>query len=132
MTALEDLSLFCCSNLRTLPASIMHLERLQKLWISESPLEDMPCIEALRASPSCRRVRAGQSRIHCAVVLAAVPAAAATASTPSFRRGRERKPVLRGCTGRDVLATGIALKAWPLPLVHGVEVDDDNAEEKFA
>ncbi len=47
MTALDDLSLFCCSNLRTLPASIMHLERLQKLWISESPLEDMPCIEAL-------------------------------------------------------------------------------------
>ena len=25
----------------------MHLSRLQKLWISEAPLEDMPCIEAL-------------------------------------------------------------------------------------
>jgi hypothetical protein len=45
MTALEHLTLDSCRKLRTLPASIMHLLRLQKLWISEVPLEDMPCIK---------------------------------------------------------------------------------------
>jgi hypothetical protein len=32
---------------------------------------------------------------------------------------------------RDVLAIGRALKAWPLPLLHVVDVDDDDAEEKM-
>jgi hypothetical protein len=49
MTALELLTLEWCRKPRTLPASIMHLSRLQKLWISEVPLEDMLCIEALTA-----------------------------------------------------------------------------------
>ncbi len=47
MTAIEHLTLASCSKLRTLPVSIMHLSRLQTLCISDVPLEDMPCIEAL-------------------------------------------------------------------------------------
>jgi hypothetical protein len=49
MNALEHLTLDRCRKLRTLPASIMHLSKLQKVWISEVPLEDMPCVEALTA-----------------------------------------------------------------------------------
>jgi hypothetical protein len=49
MTALEHLTLARCKKLKTLPASITHLSRLQKLWILEVPMEDMPCIEALTA-----------------------------------------------------------------------------------
>ena len=49
LTSLEHLTLHCCRSLRTLPASIMHLTRLQKLCLSKVPLEDMPCIEALTA-----------------------------------------------------------------------------------
>ena len=47
MTALERLTLDDCKKLRTLPASIMYLSRLQKLWVWRAPLKDMPCMEAL-------------------------------------------------------------------------------------
>ena len=36
-------------KLRTLPASIVHLSWLQKLWFLEVSMEDMPCIETLTA-----------------------------------------------------------------------------------
>ena len=49
MTALECLTLDRCRKVRTLPGVNLHLSRLQKLWILEVPLEDMPCIEALTA-----------------------------------------------------------------------------------
>jgi hypothetical protein len=56
-----------------------------------------------------------------------------TTTTPSFGRGRGSRTKHYGehiyvaFRAGDVLAIGRALIAWPLPLLHDVEVDDDEA-----
>jgi hypothetical protein len=117
MTALEHLTLNCCRSLRTLPASIMHLSRLQKLCISEVPLEDMPCIEALTALHELRLDVADYAH----------GSRAFTALSRSLPCLQQLQVLGLGASGvvalqaGDVLAIGRALKAWPLPLLHDVE-----------
>ena len=117
MTALEHLTLARCSKLRTLPASIMHLSRLQKLCISEVPLEDMPCIEALTALHELRLDVADYAH----------GSRAFTALSRSLPCLQQLQVLGLGASGvvalqaGDVLAIGRALKAWPLPLLHDVE-----------
>ena len=117
MTALEHLTLHSCSKLRTLPASIMHLSRLQKLCISEVPLEDMPCIEALTALHELRLDVADYAHGSRAFT-------ALSRSLPCLQQlqvlGLRASGVVALQAG-DVLAIGRALKAWPLPLLHDVE-----------
>ena len=117
MTALEHLTLDSCSKLRTLPASIMHLSRLQTLCISEVPLEDMPCIEALTALHELRLDVADYAH----------GSRAFTALSRSLPCLQQLQVLGLGASGvvalqaGDVLAIGRALKAWPLPLLHDVE-----------
>ena len=114
MTAIQHLTLASCSKLRTLPPSIMHLLRLQKLRILKVPLEDMPCIEALTVLHELRLdVYAHGSRAVTAL----------SRSLPCLQQlqvlglGASRVVTLQA---GDVLAIGRALKAWPLPLLHVV------------
>jgi hypothetical protein len=117
LTSLEHLTLDSCSKLRTLPASIMHLSRLQKLCISEVPLEDMPCIEALTALHELRLDVADYAH----------GSRAFTALSRSLPCLQQLQVLDLGASGfvalqaGDVLAIGLALKAWPLPLLHDVE-----------
>ena len=117
MTSLEHLTLASCSKLRTLPASIMHLSRLQKLCISDVPLEDMPCIEALTALHELRLDVADYAH----------GSRAFTALSRSLPCLQQLQVLGLGASGvvalqaGDVLAIGRALKAWPLPLLHDVE-----------
>ena len=116
MTALEHLTLHCCRHLRTLPASIMHLSRLQTLWISEVPLEDMPCIEALTALHELRLDVADYAHGSRAFT-------ALSRSLPCLQQLqvlRLRASGVVALQAGDVLAIGRALKAWPLPLLHDV------------
>ena len=117
LTALEHLTLANCSKLRTLPASIMHLSRLQTLCISDVPLEDMPCIEALTALHELRLDVADYAH----------GSRAFTALSRSLPCLQQLQVLRLGASGvvalqaGDVLAIGRALKAWPLPLLHDVE-----------
>jgi len=117
LTALEHLTLANCSKLRTLPASIMHLSRLQTLCISDVPLEDMPCIEALTALHELRLDVADYAHGSRAFT-------ALSRSLPCLQQlqvlGLRASGVVALQAG-DVLAIGRALKAWPLPLLHDVE-----------
>jgi hypothetical protein len=128
MTALEHLTLDCCRSLRTLLASIMHLSRLQKLWISEVPLEGMPCIEALTALHELRlgvadyahgsRAFTALSRsLPCLQQLQVLRKASSNRKLLYVLVFITAGPLQAGY----VLAIGRALKAWPLPLLYDVE-----------
>jgi hypothetical protein len=129
MTALELLTLGRCRKLRTLPASIMHLSRLQKLSISDVLLEDMPCFEALTALLELRldvadyahdsRAFTALSRwLPCLQQLQVLGLRASDVDD----NGDDFNVALRA---RDVLAIGRALKAWPLPLLHVFDVEQE-------
>jgi len=125
MTTLEHLTLGCCRHLRILPASIMHLSRLQTLRISDVPLEDMPCIEALTALHELRLDVADYAQ----------GSRAFTALSRSLPCLQQLQVLGLGASGvvalqaGDVLAIGRALKAWPLPLLRVVEVFVDDYDE---
>jgi hypothetical protein len=95
----------------------MHLSRLQKLCISDVPLEDMPCIEALTALHELRLDVADYAH----------GSRAFTALSRSLPCLQQLQVLGLGASGvvalqaGDVLAIGRALKAWPLPLLHDVE-----------
>jgi len=56
------LTLITCSKLKALPVLIMNLSRLQHLQIDRCPLQDMPCIEALRAGANWIQLSGPQFR----------------------------------------------------------------------
>ena len=56
------LTLIACSKLKALPVLIMNLSRLQHLQIDRCPLQDMPCIEALRAGANWIQLSGPQFR----------------------------------------------------------------------
>ena len=124
---MERLTLLECRKLGTLPASIMHLSRLQHLQIYRCPLQDMPCIEALTAlrelnlrvsdyTAGSRAFQALSRSLPCLQQLDAL-------SVGAYARSGYVQVALRA---EDVVAIGRALRAWPLPLL--LDVRDDDAE----
>ncbi len=65
LTALLWLTIEECDKLKTLP-SIWHLSRLQEISIVNSPLQDMPFIEALSALRSLKLIVGNYARGCCA------------------------------------------------------------------
>ena len=126
LTSLERLTLYECSKLKALPASIMHLSRLQILQIDFCPLQDMPCIEALTALRTLELAVTDYT-------LGSLTFMALSRSLPCLQQlnklhlrgfavwldqnGKHNPVALRA---EDVLAVGRALRAWPLPLLRDV------------
>ena len=135
LTALGSLTIECCGKVRRLPASIMHLSRLQKLSI-DAPLEDMPCIKALTAMRELHLTVAHYADGSCAFT-------ALSRSLPCLQllqvlrlRAYDMDDNGDDCRyvalqAGDVLAIGSALKAWPMPLLHDVDDHDDYAETSW-
>ena len=130
MTALESLELVDCHKLRTLPASIRHLLRLRELAIDQSPLKDMPRIEALTALHTLELVITGDT--HGSRVFKTL-----SRSLPClhqldnmrlvvYREHENGNGSFASPRTEDVLAIGRALRAWPLPLFNTVKDDHTN------
>ena len=119
MTALERLELSECGKLKALPPSIMHLSQLQHLQIDGCPLQDMPCMEALKALRTLELFVSHDSRAFKALSRS-LPCLQQLHSLHLRRYTPTRIKALRA---EDVLAIGRALKAWPLPLLRDVQED---------
>ena len=96
----------------------MHLSLLQKLCISGVPLEDMPCIEVLTALHELPLDVADyvQGSRAFTVLSRSLPC------LQQLQVLRLRASGVVALQAGDVLAIGRALKAWPLPLLHVVDV----------
>jgi len=136
LTSLEHLVLGSCKQLKTLPASIMHLSRLQELNIELCPLQDMPCIEALTALRSLvlqvsdyrqgsRAFKALSRSLPCLQLLDNLMLRGWSETDEFAAQFGYRSPEhLVALRAEDVLAVGRALRAWPLPLLREFDYDE--------